>query len=124
MRCPRCYKTHYTSRENPCAHCGMIPNAFVLKAVARVEESKASHERWAEFLTKHPEEHQRYAETIQTKQEHQRIIREYEDVLRCLRSLLPRTALESRAPTKLPENGIFSGDLTPAAASSGEPING
>lgn len=101
MRCPRCHKTHYRSREKMC-ECGVIPNDFVRDAVKRIQESRESHQRWAAFLTEHPDEHQKYAETIQTKEEHQRIVREYNNVIACLTSILPREDWPFYAPSDTP----------------------
>jgi hypothetical protein len=62
----------------------------VAAAIRRIEESRRSHAEWAEHIPNcgHCQKHGPPA-FIQSLEEHQQIVAEYDNVLACLRAVLP-----------------------------------
>lgn len=70
-------------------HTAEIAEPDLTSAIARIEESRASHQAWAEHLAdcSHCAEHGP-PPFIQTRAEHEQIVREYDGVLSILRGVV------------------------------------
>lgn len=54
-------------------------------AIATIESSRQSHVGWMEYFIAHPEQEEKYAETVDGAQTQREIIAAYDNVLNCLR---------------------------------------